>query len=69
MIIDSSSLTDEIKNSYPIHKHVFNVVKSLFMSEIEIVYWSIYLERFSWHTNGFTFEDNLFIIALVAKVK
>jgi len=68
MILDSKSLTDDIKNSFPIHKHVFNVVKTLFLNEIEIVYFSTYLERFSWHTDGFSFEDNLFIIGLVAKV-
>ena len=68
MVIDSKSLTEEIKNCYPIHKHVFNVVKTLFLNEIEIVYWSVYLERFSWNTEGFSFEDNLFIIGLVAKV-
>ena len=68
MIIDSVSLTDDIKNSFPIHKHVFNVTKTLFLNEIEITYWAIFLDRFTWQTKGFLFEDNLFITALTAKV-
>jgi hypothetical protein len=68
MVIDSKTLTEDIKNTYPVHKHVFNVVKTLFLNEVEIVYWSVYLERFSWVTEGYSFEDNLFIVGLVAKV-
>ncbi len=68
LVIESISLTDQAKNTYPIYKHVFNVVKLLFMNELEITYFAIYLDRFSWFTEGFAFEENLLIVALVAKV-
>jgi len=38
------------------------------MNELEITYYSIYLDRFSWENIGFLFEENLLIIGLVAKV-
>lgn len=68
LVLESTSLTDQIRNSYPIYKHIFNVVKLLFMNELEITYFGIYLDRFSWLSQGFSFEEHLLIIALVAKV-
>lgn len=68
LIIESSSLTDQIRNIHPVYQHIFNITKLLFMNELEITYFSIYLDRFSWYSDGFTFEENLLIIALVAKV-
>jgi len=68
LVIESTSITDNIKNTHPVYKHVYNVTKMLFMNEIEITYLSIYLDRFTWVRKGFSFEENLLIIALVAKV-
>jgi hypothetical protein len=68
MVIESKTLSQEMKNQYPILKYMFKVIKQLLMNEIEICYWSIYLDRFSWHSDLLNFEDNLLIVALVAKV-
>jgi len=38
------------------------------MTEMEITYFSIYLDRFKWINKGYSFEENLLIIGLVAKV-
>ena len=38
------------------------------MNEIEIVFFSLYLDKVGWLTDGYTLEDNLLIIGLFAKV-
>ena len=68
MVLNSKTLTPNIKNSHPVIIHLFNVVKSLLLSEVEMACWFIYLERFSWEKVGYSFEDNLLISALAAKV-
>jgi len=68
MVLNSKTLTPNIKNSHPVIIHLFNVVKSLLLSEVEMACWFIYLERFSWEKVGYSFEDNLLITALAAKV-
>ena len=38
------------------------------MNEIEIVFFSLYLDKVGWITDGYNLEDNLLIIALFTKV-
>ncbi len=38
------------------------------MNEIEIVFFTIYLDKVGWLIDGYSLEDNLHILALFAKV-
>ena len=68
LVSESRSLTDDIRTKYPVYNLVAYVVKALCMTEMEITYFSIYLDRFKWINKGYSFEENLLIIGLVAKV-
>ena len=68
LIKGSSSLSDKIRNTIPLHKIMYEIVKDLFLNELELVYLAIYLDRFSWQTEGFSVEDTIFTTALVVKV-
>jgi hypothetical protein len=39
------------------------------MNEFEIAYYSLYLDKLGWITEGFCLEDNLLITGLSVKVK
>ena len=69
MIIESESLPNAIRTNYPLHKILLNVTKTLLMNELEIVYFSLYLDKMGWQTEGFSLEDNLLITGLSVKVR
>jgi len=60
--------TKDIKNENKVSIEVFEVVKTLFLNEVEITYWSMYLERITWDKQWCTLEEFLLISALAAKV-
>ena len=64
----SSSLSKEIRNSIPIHTIMINIVKDLLLNELELVYLAIYLDRFSWKTEGFSVEETIYTTAVVVKM-
>lgn len=68
IIIDSTSLPDSIRNHYPLHKIMLNIVKTLLMNEQEIVYLSLYLDKIGWATEDYTMEENLLITGISVKV-
>jgi hypothetical protein len=75
IIIESKSsklllklVTNEIRNRHPLHKILLNVVKTVLLNELEIVYLSIYLDKLGWESPGFSLEDNLLLTALAVKV-
>ena len=68
MVLDSKTLSTKLKNSYPVIINLFNVVKNLILSELEITYWFIYLEKSSWAKQGCSFEDHLLVTGLAAKI-
>ena len=47
---------------------MLEAVKSAMLSELELAYYQIFLEKFGWETEGIVFEDNLLITALEVKV-
>lgn len=59
---------NEIRNKYPLHKILLNVVKTVLLNELELVYFSIYLDKLGWESQGFTLEENLLLTALAVKV-
>jgi hypothetical protein len=68
MILESESLPNNIRTHYPLHKILINVTKTLLMNELEIVYFSLYLDKMGWQTEGYSLEDNLLITGLSVKV-
>jgi hypothetical protein len=68
IILESESLPNTIRTNYPLHKILLNVVRTLLMNELEIVYFSLYLDKMGWQTEAFSLEDNLLITGLSVKV-
>lgn len=48
IIQDSKNLTDEMKIQFPLHKILYKIIKSMMMTELEIVYFSLFIERYGW---------------------
>jgi hypothetical protein len=67
--MDSQTLPVEIRNNYPLHKILFSMVKTLLLNELEIVYLSLFVDKFGWLTQGYGLEDNLLLTGLSVKVK
>ncbi len=68
IIIESISLPQALRTNFALHKILTNVVKSLMMNEIEIVYFSLYLDKIGWITDGYQIDENLMITGLSVKV-
>ena len=68
LIIESETLPQNMRNNFPLHKIILNIVKSLMMNELEIVYFSLYLDKMGWTTQGFQVDENLLLTAFSVKV-
>ncbi len=68
LIIESETLPPTMRNNFPLHKIILNIVKSLMMNELEIVYFSLYLDKMGWMTQGFQVDENLLLTAFSVKV-
>ena len=62
-------VTNIIRNKYPLQKILIRIAKAMLMNEIELVYFSIYLDKMGWEPSNYSFEDNLLLTALTVKVK
>jgi len=65
-IANSSKVPLEYR-SLPILKLLTQTVEEMIMQEMEIIVWSIYLERFVWGHSGFPFKVLLFLSAYASK--
>lgn len=68
VIIESTTIPQNLRNTFPLHKIFIGIVKTLMMNELEIVYLSLYLDKMGWVSNGYLVEDNLLITAISVKV-
>ncbi len=68
LISESTTLNSLLRSNNAVHKPLFKLTKNLFLNETELVYLSIYLERFGWEKPGVSLEDNLLAIGLISKV-
>jgi len=68
IVMESKSITQEVRNKHPLHKILLNTVKTVLLNELELVYFSIYLDKLGWESNGFSLEDNLLLTALAVKM-
>ena len=69
IIIESSTLPQNLRTNFALHKILFGIVKTLLMNELEIVYFSIYLDKMGWTTEGYQLDENLLITGISVKVK
>jgi len=61
-------LPQGLRTNFALHKIITTVVKTLMMNEIEIVYFSLYLDKIGWITEGYQIDENLMITGLSVKV-
>jgi len=67
LINTSTSLPSNLKNEYPINNILLDIVKELMFTDLEIVYFSLYLDNFGWTNDYYDVKDNLVITALSVK--
>ena len=67
-ITESKNCPDHFRNNYALHKFLYNTVKTLLMNELEIVYFSIFLDNLGWDTENFDLEENLLMTGISVKV-
>jgi len=67
-ITESDKCPVELRNNYALHKYIFNNAKILLMNELEIVYFSIFLDNLGWVTSDFNLEENLLMTGISVKV-
>ena len=68
IIIESASLPPGLRTNFALHKILINIVKTLLMNELEIVYFSLYLDKMGWTTEGYQLDENLLITGISVKV-
>ena len=64
---DSKSLPRDLRNNYPLHSLLIKIIRQLMMNELELVYFSIYLDIFGWKNNSFDIMDHFLITGLSVK--
>ena len=67
LINTSENLPNDLKNKYPLNIILLDIVKELMLSDLEIVYFSLYLDIFGWDNDKYDVKDNLIIIGLLVK--
>lgn len=68
IVLETKIDISKIRLNYPLHKLILNTVKTYMMTENELVYFSIYLDRFGWASSEFFIEDYFGLIALTVKM-
>lgn len=67
LINTSTTIPKKLKNEYPIHNILLDITKELMLTDLEIVYYSLYLDNFGWTNDYYDVKDNLVITALSVK--
>lgn len=68
MFNDSKTLPKELRNEYPLHTLIIKIATQLMMNELEIIYFSIYLDLFGWTNDDFDIIEHFLITGLSVKV-
>lgn len=66
MILDSNA--NNVRNNFQLHKIVNNVIRKFMMTENEVVYFSIYLDRLGWSTTEYNLETYLSYVGFTVKI-
>ena len=67
LINTSKTLPKELKNNYPLNNMLLDITKELMFSDLEIVYFSLFLDNFGWTNDYYDVKDNLIITGLCVK--
>ena len=53
LINETKDSIDDIRNNFPLHKILCGIVKKFMLSENELIYFSIYLDKLGWINNEY----------------
>ena len=67
LINTSTTLPKELKNNYPLNNMLLDITKELMFTDLEIVYFSLYLDNFGWTNDYYDVKDNLVITGISVK--
>lgn len=67
IINTSTTLPNELKNYYPLNNILLDITKELMFTDLELVYFSLYLDNFGWTNEYYDVKDNLIITGLSVK--
>ena len=67
LINTSNTISKTLKSNYPLNDLLIEIVKELLLTDLEIVYFSLYLEIYGWENKYFDLKDNLILTALSVK--
>ena len=71
LINTSNTISKTLKSNYPLNDlltlNLIEIVKELLLTDLEIVYFSLYLDIYGWENKYFDLKDNLILTALSVK--
>lgn len=67
LINTSKTVPKDLKNNYPLNNILLDITKELMFSDLEIVYYSLFLDNFGWTNEYYDIKDNLIITGLCVK--
>ena len=67
LINTSNTISKTLKSNYPLNDLLIEIVKELMLTDLEIVYFSLYLDIYGWENKYFDLKDNLILTALSVK--
>ena len=67
LINTSMSIPKNLKSNYPLNDILIGIVKEFMLTDLEIVYFSLYLDIYGWENKYFDLVDNLILTALSVK--
>ena len=67
LINTSNTISKSLKSNYPLNDILIEIVKEFMLTDLEIVYFSLYLDIYGWENKYFDIVDNLILTALSVK--
>ena len=67
LIKTSNSIPKDLKINYPLNSILMEIVKEFMLTDLEIVYLSLYLDIYGWESKYFDIKDNLILTTLSVK--
>ena len=67
LIKTSNTIPKELKANYPLNSILMEIVKEFMLTDLEIVYLSLYLDIYGWESQYFDIKDNLILTTLSVK--
>ena len=67
LIKTSNSISKDLKINYPLNSILMEIVKEFMLTDLEIVYLSLYLDIYGWENKYFDIKDNLILTTLSVK--